>query len=221
MCPIRSTHDKYNEAQYFFGMLLNHYHDPYEFQFNLNAFIQAIRNITFMMQAEVNKPEGFFSWYDRKRELMKADPKLLKFVEARNVLVKRSSLELESKFRSGVFRGRQLKLVIEYDLPPFTDSREALERANEVTFDLFLDAEHSAIGEQAGVERTWIAAELGSDEVAELCLHALNVMGALVAELHRLYGKEDQHEHISVDLDSFRVLLETDLDPTLFDKWGW
>ena len=103
-CPVPSAHDKYNEAQYFFAKLLEHYHHPEEFQFNLNAFIQAIRNITFMLQAEENEFEGFDDWYAKKQEAMRGNEGLRRFVEARNIIVKRSSLVARSKALSGLFR---------------------------------------------------------------------------------------------------------------------
>ena len=220
-CPVPSTHDKYNEARYFFAKLLEHYHRPEEFQFNLNAFIQAIRNITFMLQSEENKPEGFDEWYAKKQAAMRADAALRRFVEARNIIVKRSSPSAMSAARSGLFRGRKLKLAVAHELPPFMDTLEALENAKAFAYALFLDEEHSAIGEQAGVERVWVVTELGGDEAALTCLRALNYMGELVAEAHRLCGGSDRHEPITVDMRQVQVLLETDVDPTLLEKWGW
>ena len=164
-CSLPSTHDKYNEAQYFFGKLVALYHRPDEFKFNLNAFIQAIRNITFMLQSEERKPEGFAQWYAKKQEEMRADDLLRRFVEARNIIVKRSSLVAMSTARSGLFRGRMLKLAAEHEVPPFTDTVEVLERAKNFALRLFLDEEHSAIGEQAGVERTWVVSEISQGEV--------------------------------------------------------
>lgn len=76
-----------------------------------------------------------------------------RFVEARNIIVKRSSLAAMSKARSGLFRGRKLKLAAGHELPPFTDTLEALVKAKALAYGLLLAEEHSAIGEQAGVER--------------------------------------------------------------------
>jgi len=182
-CPIPSTHDKFNEAQYFFGQMLQNYHFPWQFQFNLNAFIQALRNVTFMLQAEPNKPEGFDGWYAAKRE--------------------------------------ELKVAIGHKIPPFADTRDVLQRATGKDGLGFVDEEHIAIGEQMGVERTWRIEELGHEEVVAACLKALNFMGSLVAEAHRLYGLKDVHEDIRVDLRAVQVLLETDVDPSLLEKWGW
>ena len=82
-CPIPSTHDKYFEAEYFLTRMIKNYHNPFPFQFNLNAFIQALRNVSFMLQSEENKFTGFDEWYQRTRETMRANPLLKRFVEAR------------------------------------------------------------------------------------------------------------------------------------------
>lgn len=37
-------------------MMLQEYHAPFHFRFYLNAFIQALRNVTFMLQSEERKP---------------------------------------------------------------------------------------------------------------------------------------------------------------------
>ncbi len=221
-CPILSTHDKYHEARYFFSRLLRSYHQPREFQYNLNAFIQALRNITFMMQSEEKTPEGFEEWYEQKQREMRANELLRRFVLARNIIVKRSSLTAKSKAASGLFRGRSLKLAIVHDLPPFEDTKEALDMAKKLLVGFMVRSDHGDIGEQLGVERTWVVDELGDEEVIGLCLYALNYFGTLVAELHRMHGlTEEEHEEIKVDMSEIQVLLETDLDPTLAKKWGW
>ena len=128
-CPVPATHHKYQEAKYFLEKLLEHYHDPWEFQFNLNAFIQAFRNITFVLQSEPNKPAGFDDWYEKKRTEMRENRLLRNLVEARNIVVKQSSLTSKSRALSGMFRGYRMKLAIPHDLPVFMPTAEALELA--------------------------------------------------------------------------------------------
>jgi CRISPR/Cas system-associated protein Csx1 len=91
----------------------------------------------------------------------------------------------------------------------------------ELMIGTFMDEEHSAIGEQIGVERSWIVEEIGESEVVLLCNEALNYMGQLLAEAKVLFGKEAKYENIEIDLSSIQVLLETDIDPSLIEKWNW
>ncbi|MCH7719981.1 MAG: hypothetical protein IH988_03185 [Planctomycetes bacterium] len=220
-CPIPATHDKYEEAKYFLSRVVEHYHHPWEFQFNLNAFIQAYRNITFMLQSEPVKPKGFAPWYGQKQEEMRANPLLRNLVEARNVVVKKSSLTAKSGAQSGLFRNYTMKLAIVHDIPVFMPTTEALERAKEHSIGLFVDEAHSAIGEQIGVERIWIVEEIGESEVVSHCLEATNYMGYLIEEVHTLAGIAAEHKEISIPMERIQVLLETDVDPSLPEKWGW
>jgi len=219
--PIPSTQDKFNEASYFLGKMIENYHNPWEFQFNLNAFIQAFRNITFMLQAEPNKPTNFEEWYKTKQEDMRANKLLKKFIHARNVVVKQSSLSSKSKAWSGIFRNRKLKLAFGSEVHPFTDTKEYLKKMQKLMIGTFMDEEHSAIGEQIGVERSWVVEEIGDSEVVLLCNEALNYMGKLLSEAKILFGEEDKYENVELNLSPVQVLLESDIDPTLIEKWDW
>lgn len=219
-CPIPDTHQKFKEAAYFLAKSAEHYHVPLEFQFNLNAFIQALRNITFILQSEPGKPEGFDSWYASKQTEMRQSDLLRRFVQARNIVVKQSSLKARSTAWSGLYRGYHFKLGKQHPVPLLAPSEWVLERLKK-RVGFFLDEEHSQVGEQFGVQRTWVVEELGESEVLELCLQALNYFGALVAEAHRLFGAEVQHTEMEVDMLRTQVLLETDVDPSLIAKWRW
>lgn len=218
--PIPDTHQKFKEAAYFLGKCAEHYHVPLEFQFNLNAFIQALRNTTFMLQSEPKKPEGFDSWYASKQTEMKEDDLLRRFVQARNIVVKQSSLTARSTARSGVFRGRRFKLGVQGSLPLLAPSAWILERLK-ANVGFFLDEEHSQPWEQFGVHRTWVVEELGESEVLSLCLQALNSIGAVVWEAHRFFGAEIESTEMELDVVRTQTLLETDVDPSLIAKWKW
>lgn len=219
-CPLPDTHQKFKEAAYFLGKSAEYYHVPLEFQFNLNAFIQALRNTTFMLQSESAKPESFDPWYASKQAEMRQNDLLRRFVQARNIVVKQSSLKARSTACSGLFRGYRMKLWMQHPVPLLAPSEWVLERLkNAVGF--FIDEEHSQVGEQFGVQRTWVVEELGESEVLGLCLQALNYVGAVVAEAHRLFGADVQHTEMELDMLRTQVLLETDVDPSLIAKWRW
>ncbi len=218
--PIPDTHQKFKEATYFLGKCAELYHVPLEFQFNLNAFIQALRNTTFMLQSEPNKPDGFEAWYASKQVDMKRSDLLRRFVQARNIVVKQSSLKARSTAWSGLFRGRRFKLGMQHPVPLLTPSAWVLERLK-ANVGFFLDEEHSQPWEQFGVHRTWVVPELGESEVLTLCLQALNCIGAVVGEAHRFFGADTENTEMELDVVRTQVLLETDVDPSLVVKWRW
>ena len=220
-CPLPSTHQRCTEAQYFLEQSLPHYHSPQPFIHNLNAYIQTLRNITFMLQSELSHRTDFGAWYDAKRAEMRSLLPLKRMVEARNTVVKQSSLAAHSKISCGLFRGRRMKLSMTKEIKPFTDTRVILAATARFVGDIFLGGKHEQVGEQAGVERTWVVDEIGEHEVIGECITALNYMYVLVDEAHRLCGTESGLRLVGYDLPTFFVLLESDVDPTLPAKWGW
>lgn len=212
---------KFLEAKYFLEKSAASYHYPLEFQFNLNAFIQAFRNITFMLQSEDKKPSGFIDWYSAKQKEMSGDALLRNFVKARNTIVKQSSLKALSSASVGVFRGRRVKLVLSSEISPFIETKEVLEFAKSQVIGFLLDEEHSAIGEQLGIERNWVLQDICDSEIIGCCLHVLNYMGNLIAEAEGLFGIKSEYNSLDLDMPNVQVLLETDMDPTLEEKWGW
>jgi len=202
-------------------MMLQNYHYPDRFRFNLNAFIQALRNTTFILQSEDNKPDGFEAWYAQKQEEMRSNTLLRNFVQARNVIVKQAELEAQSKCALGLFRYKKLKIALSPDLPPCIDSYVLLEKAKSFVYPLFLPLDHSAIGEQAGIERTWVFPEIGETEVVGLCIEAATEIASVVRSAIQLAGGDHIFDFEISDLYDFRVLLETDADPNLPIKWGW
>lgn len=219
--PFPATVDKYWEAWYFLLGMCEQYHDPYAFRYELNAFIQSLRNITFMLQSEPARPKTFDTWYLNEQKKMRADEALRRFVNARNLIVKQSNLATASKAELGLFRGRRFKLGLNIDLNPFHDSHLLIQKAQEFMIGFMLDAEHSQIGEQIGLRRTWIAPDLGPTEVVGLCANSLAKIGCLVQRAHQHNKTTFDAAFDLPDLDGVFVRLESDLDPKLPEKWGW
>ena len=219
-CPLAETDDKFGEAHYFIERMMTEYHEPVQFRYNLNAFLQALRNVTFVLQKELSQRSGFREWYLEQQTVMKQDLLLRRFVEGRNIVVKQRSLEINSSAMVGFFRWRTLKLAISADVPAHLSSKYLVEHMAPLTD--FIDAEHSAIGEQYGVRREWKAPELGDDNVVTLCDLAWVKIGNVLSEAHDFAGWHSlppiEHGH---KVEDCNVLLEMDLDPSLPRKWGW
>ena len=59
-CPLAETVMTSScEAHYFMEQMMNEYHDPIFFRFNLNAFLQALRSVTYVLQKEFSSRDGF------------------------------------------------------------------------------------------------------------------------------------------------------------------
>lgn len=211
------------------------YHEPEPFRWNLNAFLQALRSVTFMLQSELKQQPGFDKWYQHWQELMQQDDLLKKFNEGRATVVHRGMLQHKSNVEAGIFRGTVMKFAFHFPIDINISSQVILEALIKgdtnvfPTFDMFkdlLDETHPAIGEQLGVRRTWIVEDLGSkdEDVLLLCDHAWARISQIVSAAHNFAGAEfpaidEQNE--KHDIARIKILLETDLDPLLPQKWGW
>lgn len=80
---LRHATEKLLEAEYFLGRCME-VSGPY-FQYELNAFLSASRNVTFVMQSSMSKVRGFSDWYAEKQAEMRADAAMRFFIELRNV----------------------------------------------------------------------------------------------------------------------------------------
>ncbi len=64
---------------------------PY-FQYELNAFLSAARNVSFVLQSSMSKVRGFNEWYAEKQAEMRADASMRFFLELRNVSQKQGPI---------------------------------------------------------------------------------------------------------------------------------
>jgi len=208
------------EAVCFLQMMIQNYHDPDIFLFNLHATVQAIRNITFVMQSELSGEIGFKEWYCKKQTEMKENTKLRKLVEARNILTKRKSLERKSSVKAGLFRYEKMKIAIKAPLQPGVDSISILNLSKQFCYGFLIDEEHSEPWMEVGVEREWIMDELGTGEVVSLCNDMIDYFGDLLVDLAQVCGCQFNWQKGPISC-RYQILLESDLDPTLPKKWGW
>ena len=161
-CPLEEADDKFNEVHFFIEQMMLRYHEPEPFRYNLNAFLQALRNVT-VLQQQMSKVPNFHSWYEPQQEKMRSDQLLRRFVESRNIVVKSRNLLFKSKASVGLFRYRKLKLAFDVDVSTAFPSHYVL--SDLVPKLGLIDDDHSAIGEEYGVKRQWIAPELGDENV--------------------------------------------------------
>lgn len=224
VCELIDAHDKLEEAYHFLLMMSFSYHKADEFRFNLHAFIQSLRGVTFMLQNYKDIIPDFEKWYSKKQEEMKNDSCLKSICSTRTIVVHQRSLKPKSKVEIGVYRGRRLKvgLIIHYD-NPFLDSKiifdNLIPKFSEIGF---IDKEHSAIGEQLGIRRQWFCEELGDEEIFWTCYQAYIHICDIMREAHEFFELELVPQGIPDDyFEKTYVLLESDLDPSLPEKWGW
>jgi hypothetical protein len=73
---MNNTFDKFLEAKYFLKCMVESEADRMPFKYNLSAFLTAFRSVTFFMQKEYSKIDGFIEWYLDKQKKLESDEKM-------------------------------------------------------------------------------------------------------------------------------------------------
>jgi len=96
------------------------YFSPDDFRLNLQACIQAFRSVTWVLQNQKRKVDGFDQWYAGWQQKMREDPILRWLVEARNKIEKQGDLETRSMLKLTFSSAWTDAPAIEKQLPPKT-----------------------------------------------------------------------------------------------------
>lgn len=182
-CPIPNSHRRLEQAHILWHQALDAYDDPDGFQANLNATIEALRNVTFMLQGEQDAVPGFREWYEVWRARMKADDVMMWLQEARTTVVHKADLEASSSAVATIHNNLAV-FSSRLDVPPLAPTpmiAVTLWRAAPP----WLQANKDLV---LSVERSWRAATLPEWELLDALGHAHGLLLTLVAEAHELAG---------------------------------
>ena len=224
-CPIMDIHDRLLECQFHIIQMIINYHKPSYFRYSLNAFLSSFQSVKYLVNHETKKDESVKKVFDKYFKNLSKEKSFIKSIsDSRDTVIHECNLSIASKANIGLFRGTRLKLAIEVPVNIFDDSATILNRYKSVFVREkgFIDKAHSSIGEQFGVEREWVVSKIGSKEIVELCLDAFEYLCAVVDEIHGIYGMELSISSIEKSgITDYRVILESDVDPSLPEQWGW
>ncbi len=181
-CPLQSVHGRLNEAHNFWHDMLTAYQKPEEFRIGLNAAIQALRNITFVLQYEKSAIPEFDKWYESYRDQMKQDEVLRWLHQARNIIVKQKDLELHSLAAARVRTWNEVSLL-KFTISPFLATEQIAKdlvrlhiiKAPDEVFD------HAVLS----VERSWIVNDLPGHELLSVISHGYLFLENLVRDAHK------------------------------------
>ncbi|NLD48310.1 MAG: hypothetical protein GX660_14140, partial [Clostridiaceae bacterium] len=107
-CLICNTHKRLTEAHRLWHQAFENYFNPEGFRVNLNATIQALRNLTFALQSEKTVIPNFDDWYLNWQEKMKHDNILKWLNDSRVTIVHQRDLETKSVARVAIFNYSEL-----------------------------------------------------------------------------------------------------------------
>jgi len=203
-CPFRAAENRLREAHRHWHDCVRQYQEPEDFRISLNAGIQALRNVTFALQAAKSKAPGFDDWYGPEQQKMKADPVLRWNLNARNKIVKQGDLSTKSTLR--------VSLVAEYESeakdvaaeqvlwgagprvsaqrPVTTAAAPSTLTIEEIFEELATWHIPMSVKQSATVliERRWVEDTMPDYELLTLLAYVFGRINSLVIEAHELLG---------------------------------
>ena len=184
-CLLESVHNRLGEVHKFWHDMLSEYQNPENFRISLNAAIQSLRNITFLLQSNKSLIPNFDQWYEQYRDLMKSNEILRWLHQARNVIVKQQDLKLHSIAAARV-RAWEDVSRLEFKISPFITTEQIakdLVRLHVVKASKPI-ADHAILN----VERKWIANDLPSHELLDVIACGYKFFQNLLSDAHKQMG---------------------------------
>ncbi|MCE5278442.1 MAG: hypothetical protein ABFD92_07115 [Planctomycetaceae bacterium] len=179
-CPSATAHARLDEAMRLWRRAAVAYFDPPEFRTFLNASIQALRNVTWVLQKQKKEIPQFDDWYGAWRERLANDPIMTWLVDARNQIVKEGDLITKSTVRIAVVACYFEPTSLEMEADP-------LASVDEIIGALDLRQVPQEVREDGFVriERKWIAEDLPAFELLDALVHACGVLSELLHDADR------------------------------------
>lgn len=161
--------------------MLSNYQNPENFRISLNAAIQALRNVTFLLQSNKSNIQDFDQWYEEYRSIMKSDEILKWLHQARNIIVKQEDLKLHS-IASARVRAWDDVSRLEFQISPFITT----ERIAKDLVRMHVVKAPEPIAEHAilNVERKWVVNDLPNHELLDVIAHGYKFFDKLLLDAH-------------------------------------
>ncbi len=159
------------------------YAEPDEFRININACIQSLRNVTFVLQKYKKVIPNFLQWYGQWQEALKKDSIMCWCVDARNKIVKEGDLETKSIAKASLVASYLDPPINVFTVSPFASTELIAEEIASKA----LPQDLSKSGYLC-VERQWVAENLTNVELLEALAHAFTVLTKLVEDTTQQKG---------------------------------
>lgn len=181
-CPIPTSHSRLNEAHNALLVAIENYQDPVGFKTQINNTIQALRNITFVLQNEGKNIPQFDVWYEKWRERMRQDEKMKWLNDARVKIVHQEDLAKISTATVSVLTYEKKK-VLELSFKPTSTIEEIA--VGILKFQLVRLPDHVKKHALLVFERRWIVQDWPEEDLLNILFHCFDVLYGVVEDAHR------------------------------------
>lgn len=203
-CPLPNTHNRLAQAHRLWHQAAAAYDDAEGFQANLNSLIEALRNVTFVLQNEKANIPHFDEWYQSWRDKFKADPVLLWLHNARTTVVHKSDLEVMSKATAKIHTNLNL-VALSMEVPPTMPTLIICQALVDTLPEPFASNKKDLL---LSVERSWCVPDLPDRELLDALAHAYSTLSMLVRDAHHKCGYQFEtadHDGEHVELVDGRI----------------
>lgn len=180
-CNVVQAHKRILEAHRLWHQALDCYFDPEGFRTNINAAIQAIRNVTFAIQNEKHNIPNYDTWYTVWQACLKEDEIMRWLCEARTNIVHKKDLEIYSQATVTV-RCYETILKATVAFPPFLSGKSILKYL--IDEDI-IDSNWGKVDAYAVIERRWIINDLPEHDILYYLAYGIGQLFLLVQEAHK------------------------------------
>jgi hypothetical protein len=183
-CSVPSAHRRLMDCHVHWHSAADSYMEPEAFRLNLNALVQDLRNVTWLLQRQKHELQDFDQWYPAWQDSASDDPVMQWIVSARNRVVHLADLEMHSHALVRLSRGWGDDEV-EHDLklPPRYSADQIMS--------VFLSSmPRSVTSGVMTVERRWVYRELPGVELLDATARAYDRLVDVVLRAHATAGIE-------------------------------
>ena len=195
------------EVLFFWHKAADSYQNVDEFVINLNACIQASRNVTWVLQNQKTEISDFDSWYVNSwQTAMKNDPIMRWCVEARNTIVKQEDLAIHSVAHASIHNNYLFEPIFDIPVDPMVDMSQVASALLHA-----VPEQHREDG-FIRLERQWKVEGLEIELLSALA-HAATVLTTLINDIDErkgassIYPKFDQKSE-KIDHETIKGLIE-------------
>ena len=183
-CNVVLAHKRILEAHRLWHQAFQYYFDPEGFRTNVNATIQALRNITFALQNNKQNIRGFDSWYKNWQEKLKNDDIMRWLCDARTEIVHKKDLAMYSS-ATVTIKCYATILQATMNIPPFLSGKFILDHLTEQGI---INEAHKEMDAYAIIERRWVVDSFPQHDVLFLLAYGIGQLLMMIEEAHSLSG---------------------------------
>ncbi len=182
-CPIEPVHRRLADAHELWHRASRDYFEPRAFRISVNACIETLRTVTFILQKNRSTIPNFEGWYSKWQTILAGDKLCSWAKDARNHVEKRGDLETLSTMRVALIDSHFDRPFLEFEVDPMTTTEDVATIVRAKTFPEGVRRDGAL-----RIERRWVATTLPTHELLEALTHVYSILERMLRDAHRQLG---------------------------------